>query len=151
VLWWLELLLGDLLNGWNDIGIGRAPAEVAAHALADLIVIERDMLSIQVGTYHTWPASLGFAQHADRRADLSRRAVATLKGVVRDERSLEWVQVLTVGKLLDRDGLGVLMGNGEAEAARDPPTIKQDGTGAALPVVAALLGAGKPETLAQCI
>src|SRR5262249_12070023 len=114
-------------------------------------VIKRDVRSRQIGADHTGPASLGLAQHADCRADLSRRAVATLEGVVCDERSLERVQVLPVGKPLDRDDLGVLMGNGEAEATGDPPPIKQDGTGTALPMVTALLGAGKPETLAQCI
>ena len=41
------------------------------------------------------------------------------------------------------------MRDGEREAAVHAPTIEQDGTGTALPVVAPLLGAGESETLAQ--
>jgi len=59
------------------------------------------------------------------------------------------VQVLIIGKPLDRDDLGILMCDGEREAAVHAPTIKQDGTGAALPVVAAFLRTGKPKVLAQ--
>ena len=43
------------------------------------------------------------------------------------------------------------MRDGEGQAAIDTPAIKQDGAGAALPVVAALLGSGDPEALAQRI
>jgi hypothetical protein len=43
------------------------------------------------------------------------------------------------------------VGDGEGQAARDASAIEQDGAGSALPVVAALLGAGEPEPLAQRI
>ncbi len=71
---------------------------------------------------------------------------------MRDERLLEGVQVCAICRQpLDRDDLGVLMGDGEGEAARDAPPVEQDGAGAALPVVAALLGSGDSEPLAQGI
>ncbi len=47
--------------------------------------------------------------------------------------------------------LGVLVGDGEGQAAIDAPAVEQDGAGAALPVVAALLGAGEAQPLAQRI
>ena len=61
------------------------------------------------------------------------------------------MQVLTVGKPLDGDDLGVLVCDGEREAAIDAPPVEQDGAGSALPVVAAFLGAGESEPLAQRI
>src|SRR6266516_425092 len=126
-----------------------APAEIAAHALSDLIVVEGDVIGVQIGAHRTRPASFGLAQHTDRRANLSRRAVAALKCVVRDERPLEGVQGLAICKPLDGDDLGVLVRDGECEAAIHTTTIEQDGTGAALTVVAALLGTGESETFAQ--
>src|SRR5690242_19375692 len=62
----------------DDVGIGAAPAEVAAHRLADLVVGLRAAL----------------AEHRDRAHDLPRRAVAALEAVVRDERLLHRVQRL---------------------------------------------------------
>jgi len=66
-----------------------------------------------------------------------------LVGVVRDERPLQRVQTLaitiTVGEPFDRDDLAVLVRDGEGEAAVGAPAVEQDGTGAALAVVAALL------------
>ncbi len=148
---WFLCLLGDLLNGWNDIGIGGAAAEVAAHALTDLIVVEGDVRSLQISAHHTGPASLGLAQHPDRRADLARGTIAALEGVVRDERPLEGVQVLAVGKPLDRDDLGILMRDGKGKAAIDASAIKQHGTGPTLSMVTAFLCAGEPKVLAQRI
>jgi len=66
-----------------------------------------------------------------------------------DKRSLQRVQVLITGESLDRDDLGTLMRDGESEATVHSPAIKQNGTGAALPVVTALLRTGESETLAQ--
>ncbi len=66
-----------------------------------------------------------------------------------DERPLQRVQALAVGKPLDGDDLGVLVRDGEREAAIHAPAIEQDGTGTALPMVAALLGTGESETFAQ--
>jgi hypothetical protein len=46
-------------------------------------------------------------------------------------------------------GAGFLMCDGEDEAAIYAPIIEQDGTGTALPVVAALFGASESEMFAQ--
>src|SRR5713226_3361121 len=109
------------------------------------------MIGVQIGTHRAWPASLDLVQHADRRADLSRRTVAALECVVRNERLLEGMQGFAIYEPLNGDDLGVLMRDGEREATVDTPTIEQDGTGTALPVVTALLGTGESETFAQRI
>ena len=56
-----------------------------------------------------------------------------------------------VGQPLDGDDLGILVRDGEGQTAIDAPTVEQNGAGAALPMVAALLGAGEAEPLAQRI
>jgi hypothetical protein len=71
---------------------------------------------------------------------------------MRDECLLEGVQVVAICRQpLDGDDLGILVRDGEGQAAIDASPIEQDGAGAALPVVAALLGAGESEPLAQRI
>src|SRR5205807_9876314 len=82
-------LLGDLHDRRNDIGVRGAAAEIAAHALADLVVVEGDVPSCQISAHHAGPTDLGLAQHPDRRADLSWCTVAALEGVMCDERLLE--------------------------------------------------------------
>ena len=62
-----------LLNRRDDIGVGSASAEVAAHELADFF-----------GRFR-----LAFGDQTYGRTDLSRRAVAALECVVVDEGLLE--------------------------------------------------------------
>ncbi len=145
-------LLDGLPDRRDDVGIGGAAAEIAAHALADLLVVEGDVRSRQISAHRAGPAGLGLAQHADRRAELARGTVAALEGVMVDERLLERMQVVAIGcQPLDGDDLGVLVRDGEGQAAIHAPAVEQDGAGSALPVVAALLGAGEAEPLAQRI
>jgi hypothetical protein len=60
-----------------------------------------------------------------------------------NERLLEGMQVVaTLRQPLDGDDLGVLVRDGEGQAAIDASAIEQDGAGSALPMIAALLGAG---------
>ena len=68
--------LHRLLDRRDDVGIGAAAADVAAHQFADLVGGLR----------------LAFGDQARGRADLARRAVAALEGVVVDERLLQRVQ-----------------------------------------------------------
>ncbi len=145
-------LLDDLPDRRDNSGIGSAAAEIAAHTLADLLVVEGDVLSRQISAHRAGPTGPGLAQHAERRAELSWGTVAALKRVVRDERLLEGVQVVAICRQpLDGDDLGILVRDSEGQAAIDASPVEQDGAGAALPVVAALLGAGESEPLAQRI
>ena len=61
------------------------------------------------------------------------------------------MQVFAVGETLYREDLGILVRDGQREAAVDAPTVEQDGAGTALAVVATLLGTVYRETFAQCI
>ena len=88
-------------------------------------------------------------EHADRGAQLPGRAIAALERVVLDERPLQRVQLAVLGESLDRDHLCAVVRDGERQAGVDAAAIEQHGAGAALAVVAALLGAGEPELLAQ--
>ena len=69
---------------------------------------------------------------------------------MRDERLLEGVQVFAICRQpLDGDDLGVLMRDGEGEAAIDTSPVEQDGAGTTLPMIAALLGAGESKPFTQ--
>jgi len=74
-----------------------------------------------------------------------------LEGVVFDKRSLQWVQVSIIGKPLDRDDLGILMRDSESETTVHAPAIEQNGAGATLPMVAALLRASEAKVLAKYV
>jgi len=87
-------LLDGLPDRRDNIGVGGAAAQIAAHALADLLIVEGDVRSRQISAHRAGPAVFGLAQHADRRAELARGTVAALEGVVFDERLLEGVQVV---------------------------------------------------------
>ena len=86
---------------------------------------------------------------AERRADLAGGAVAALEAVVLEEGLLQRVQLVAVGQALDGGDLGAVGGDREHQAGVDAAAVEQDGAGAALAVVAALLGAGQIEVLAQ--
>ena len=81
-----------LLDGGDDVRIGGAAAEIAAHVFADV--------GVAVG--------VAFLHAADRRHDLPGRAVAALEGVVVDEGLLHRMQrAVAAGETLDgRDRRG---------------------------------------------
>jgi hypothetical protein len=66
-----------------------------------------------------------------------------------DERLLQRMQLIAArpGQPLDGDDVSIFMGDGERQATIDPPPIEQDGAGAALAVIAALLGTGDAHAL----
>src|SRR6266850_3760786 len=67
----------DLADGGDDVGIGPAAAEIAAHELADLFI--RTCTSL--------------LQQCDRRHDLTGSAVAALKCIVTNKRRLYRMQL----------------------------------------------------------
>src|SRR5688500_7915432 len=99
----------DLPNSRDDVRIGRAAADIPAHALANLGVSQVDAWRRHVGGCMTRPRRARFREHADRRADLAGSAVATLKSVVLDERSLKRMQGVCRAQALDRDDLIALV------------------------------------------
>ena len=62
---------------------------------------------------------------------------------------LQRVQVVAVGEALDRRDLEAVLRDGEQQAGVRAAAVDEHGARAALPVVAALLGPGEPEVLAQ--
>src|SRR5262245_60768104 len=117
----------------HDVGIGAAAAEVAAHQLADFVA----------------GPGLPLRDQAGRRADLSRRAIAALEGVVLDEGVLQGVQGAILGQPLDGRDMRAILHDGKRQAGIDAPAVDQDGASSALAMVAALLGTGQVEAVAQ--
>src|SRR5688572_13100274 len=83
-----------LPHGGNDVHVGAAATQVAAHPFADLLVCERraiDRLS-NVSRDVTRHARVRLLNGADGREDLSRCAVAALKAIAVQERGLHRVK-----------------------------------------------------------
>src|SRR6266851_479496 len=128
-------LAAGLLDGRDDVGIGAATTDVAAHAFADIGIAR--------------PA--GLLEQRDRRHDLAAGAIAALIGIVRDERRLHRMQGAGLSDTFYRRDLVALVHHGEAQARVHPPAVDMHGAGAALAVVAAFLGAGQVNGFAQAI
>ena len=138
-----------LLDGGHDVRIGGATADVAAHPLADFRVGQRGMRDRQVLGDVARHAGVAFGQHADRRTDLSRCAVAALEAVMLDEGGLHRMQRFAVGQAFDGGDRLAVVHDRERQAGIDAPSVQQHGAGAALAVVAAFLRAGHRHMLAQ--
>ena len=95
------------------------------------------------------PALGDLVKHADRRAQLPRRAVAALKTVLLDEGCLQWVQDIAVRQALDGHDLAAVRLHRQGQAGVHTLTVQQHGTGAACALVAALLRACHVQALAH--
>ena len=123
-----------LIDRVDDVRIGRAAAQVAAHVFADF--------GVALG--------VAFLDAGDRRHDLAGRAVAALEGVVIDEGLLHRMQrAVRLGEAFDGGDLLALDARGERQARQHAAAVDQHRAGAALAMVAALLGAGQADVLAQ--
>ena len=114
-------------------GVGAAAAQVAAHPEADLGDGRRRLR----------------AQQALGRHDLSRRAVAALERVLVGERLLDRPQLLAAHQALDGRDLVALGLERERQAGVARHAVDQHRAGAALAALAAGLGAGQAEPLAE--
>src|SRR3984893_4604807 len=142
--------LRHLADGGNDVWVSGAPADIAAHALRDLR-IGQSWRCRDVSRRITWPACLVLGQHRDRRANLTRGAIAALQSVMAHKCGLHRVEIAVFFQTLDGRDLVARMHHGKRQAAVDALSIDDHRTGAALSLVAALLRAGQAEMLAQCI
>src|SRR4051794_32392984 len=125
-----------LVHGRDDVGISAATADISAHELADR--------SVAFG--------MPFIHTADGRHDLSRRAIAALKGVMLDEGLLHGMQLAVwTRNPFDRCDRMILDARRKSEARQHAPPVDQHRAGAALSLVATLLGAGQPQVLTQRI
>ena len=141
----------ELTDGSDDVGVGAAAADVAGHALADLVVGELGMLSVAGLEAETCERSPRLRSSRERGggADLAGGAVAALEAVVREEGGLRGAEVAGRAEAFDGGDLGALRGDGEGEAGVDAAAVDEDGAGAALAVVAAFLAAGEVEVFAE--
>lgn len=74
-----------------------------------------------------------FVDTCDRRDDLTRRAVATLEGVVFSERELHRVQVTyRIGQPFNRDDFRAINGHRQNQAGVSASTVKQHSTSTAI-------------------
>src|SRR5262245_62104182 len=89
----------------NDIGIGAAAADVAAHFFRDVVVDSR------------------FGQKRNRRHDLSGRTVTALKCIALDKCGLNGMEFAVGGKTFDGRDLVTLMHDGESETGVDPRSV----------------------------
>jgi hypothetical protein len=131
----LLCLLADILNGRDDVGVGSPAADVAAHQL----------LHIRVGR------AAVLLEKGDRGHDLARGTVTALVAIVLDERCLHGMQVAGLAQAFNGGDLVALVHDGQREAGVDAAAVHVDGTGSALAVVTAFLGAGETDGLAQAV
>src|SRR5262245_20555561 len=121
---YLRLSVHRLLDGRDDVGVGAAPADVAAHQFANLIGRARPALGYQ----------------ANGGAELPRRAIPALERIVLDERLLERVQCISARKPLHGGDLRPILHDRERQARIDPAAVDQHGAGTALAVITAFFG-----------
>src|SRR5262249_49755235 len=85
----------------------------------------------------------------ERAHQLARRAEAALRRVVRHERLLERVQRAVLDQTFDRLDRPAVHPGGELAAGVDGLAVDEHGAGAALAAVAADLGAGEIQLIAE--
>jgi len=125
----------NLLDRRDDIGIGSAAADVAAHQFLDRRVIR----------------TAGFLEQRNRRHDLTGRAVATLVTVAGNECRLHGMQCAGRAQAFNRGDLFPVVHQGQAKAGVNAPAIHMHRARAALPVIATLLGAGERDGFTDAI
>src|SRR6267378_2172564 len=138
---------GDVLNGGDDVDVGGAAAQVAAHPLTDFGLFELGSFGADIGGHRARPAGIDLGKHRHARTDLARRAVPALEPVTFDERLLQRMQAPPSGHSLDGGDGVALGGDGEDKAGIRPAAVEQHRACPALPVVATLLRPGQVEML----
>jgi hypothetical protein len=125
-----------------------AAAAAASAAFADL-VDGQQRLRVQVAGHMARDALADLVDHRHGRTDLPRGTVAALEAVVLDERRLHRMQLVGRAHAFDGGDLGAVVHDREAQAGIDAAAVDQHRAGAALALVAALLGAGQVQVFAQ--
>ncbi len=126
----------DVGDGGEDAAVPRAAAEHAGHLLGEVGGVHGGAVGA-VGQQ-----VVGAEQHP-------RRAEPALEPVVCGERPLQRVLVGSRAETLDGDDLRTVALHGEEQARAGRDTVHEDRAHAAHPVLAAEVGAGQPEVLAQ--
>src|SRR5262245_12114963 len=146
----LTVPLGHFADGCDDVGIGGAPADVAAHPFGDF-GIGQGRRGRDIRRRVARPACLVFGEERDGRANLAGRAVPALESIMAHESGLHGMQRALLCQTFDGGDLVAVMHHRECQAAIDALSIDDDRAGAALSLVAALLRTGQREMLSQSI
>src|SRR5579871_3510761 len=97
-------LVGDgrsgLLYGSDDVGVGGAAADIAAHIFADVFIV----------------AGMAFLDAGDARDDLPGCAIAALESVLIDKGLLHRMQLAVLGEALDGGDLLALRDERQCQA-----------------------------------
>lgn len=110
--------------------VGSAAAQVTTHALAQFISIQLDNVRFHVTSDMARHSALCFRHHSNRRADLTRCAVAALKSVMLDEGLLQRVRMPILRQPLDRGNLSPLVLHRKRQARQDAFAIGEHRAGA---------------------
>ena len=139
----------DFGNRLGNVRVSAAATDVAAHAFAQFGYWSDCGVAFRSADNVARNAGLDLVEDGDGRANLAWRAVAALIPVMLDECRLHRVHMLRGPETFDRGHVVVLMHDRKRETGVDAPTIDNHRAGAALTVVAAFLGAGQMQMLAQ--
>src|SRR6266513_4595515 len=90
----------DVCSSDLDVGVGRAPTDIATHPLGDLGVGE-DRCRRNIRRRVAWPSGLMLGQYGDGRTNLAGRAIPALQSVMAHEGGLHRVEVATVCQAFD--------------------------------------------------
>src|SRR2546422_9944380 len=104
-----------ILDCRDDVVIGAAAAQVAAHPVANFLR----------------RAGVALVDAGDAGHDLSGRAIAALEGVALDEGGLQGMELLSLGEALDGRDLTTFDKCGERKARLHALAVHEDGAGAA--------------------
>src|SRR5215510_6699496 len=127
--------LGPRRDRLHDVVVAGAAADVAFQLMANSVLVELVTLAVH---------------DVDRRHDHARRAIAALQPVVLAERLLHRMQgTVRLGETLDGGDVGALDLPGEDGTRLHRLAVHMHHAGAALRGVAAHMGAGEPQVLAQ--
>src|SRR5258708_14221795 len=141
---------GDLGDRLDDVRIGAASADVAAHALAEF-GSRYLRLRGQVGGRMARNACFDLIEHRYGRANLPGCAIAALVAVMLYERGLHRMKVIGRADPLDGGDAVALVHDSECQTRGDPPSVDDHRARAALALIAALFGAREGHTLAPRI
>src|SRR5687768_5959174 len=102
----------DFLHNLDDVRIGAAAAEIAAHPLAYFFSAE-PWLGVEIRADMARNARFDLVEHGHRRADLAGRAIAALIAVMLHESRLHRMQSLGRAEPLDRGDAVALVHHGK--------------------------------------
>src|SRR2546423_14772199 len=120
-------MFGARLDRFDDLRVAGAAADVTGDGEADLL-FARPRIRVEQRLRHH---------------DHARRAEAALRAAVADEALLQRVQLAVLAEAFDRLQRRAMRLHREDEARAHRLAVQDDGAGAAVADVAALLGAGE--------